>query len=89
MTSSEDYQNNLYHKLEGVAKANIEILNNIKLKDIEKEELQLLLNAMVDASQKNDKKLIYAIMVGLDYFAKCNKRAKEVYLQLKDCFIKN
>ncbi len=89
MTSSEDCQNNLYHKLASVAKANIEEIDDIKLKDIEKEELSLLLNAMIDASSKNDKKLIYAIMVGLEYFVKYNKRARHIYLQLKDCFEQN
>lgn len=89
MTSTEDYQNNLYHKLASIASANIEEVEYIKLKDIEKEELTLLLNAMVDASEKNDKKLIYAIMVGLEYFVKYNKRARHIYLQLKDCFEQN
>lgn len=89
MTSSEDYQNNLYHKLARVAEANLNLIDEIRIKDIEKEELQLLLTAMIDASEKNDKKLIYAIMVGLDYFVKYNKRAKHIYLQLKDCFTIN
>lgn len=89
MTSSEDYQNNLFHKLARVAEVNLNNIDNLKLKEIEKEELQLLLMAMIDASNKNDRKLIYALMVGLDYFVKSNKRAKDIYLQLKDCFIKN
>ena len=89
MTSTEDYQNNLYHKLASVAKANAAGVEDIKLKDIEKEELILLLNAMIDASEKNDKKLIYAIMVGLEYFVKYNKRTRHIYLQLKDCFEQN
>ncbi len=89
MTSTEDYQNNLYHKLMRVAQANIKSLDEVRLKEIEKEELNLLLSAMVEASEKNDKKLVYAIMVGLDYFTKANKRAKNIYLQLKDCFERN
>ncbi|MBQ7798128.1 MAG: hypothetical protein IJ371_03295 [Clostridia bacterium] len=89
MTSSEDYQNNLYHKLARVAEVNINELEYIKLKEIEREELHYLLNAIIEASERNDKKMIYAIMVGLDYFVKCNKRAKDVYLQLKDCFSQN
>jgi len=89
MTSSEDYQNNLYHKLARVAEANLNNIDEIRLKEIEKEELGLLLNALIEASEKNNKKLVYAIMVGLDYFVKNNKRAKEVYLQLKDCFTQN
>ena len=86
MTSTEDYQNNLFHKLSRVAEANINVLDEIKLKEIEREELHYLLNAIVEASDKNDKKMIYALMVGMDYFVKANKRAKDIYLQLKDCF---
>ena len=59
------------------------------MKDIEKEELELLLNAMIEASAKNDKKLVYTLMVGLEYFVKANKRARQIYLQLKDCFTQN
>ena len=83
MTASEDYQNNLYHKLSNVAKVNLENIEEIRLKDIEKEELELLLNAMIDASDKNDKKLVYTLMVGLEYFVKYNKRARNIYLQLR------
>lgn len=86
MTPTEDYKNNLFHKLSRVAEANILEIDDIRLKDIEKEELEYLLNAMIKACDNNDKQLIYAIMVGLDYFVKSNKRAKQVYLQLKDCF---
>lgn len=89
MTATEDYQNNLYHKLSNIAQANIDTIDDINLKDIEREELELLLNAMVDASNKNDKKMVYTLMVGLEYFVKYNKRAKYVYLQLKDCFTQN
>lgn len=89
MTSTEDYRNNLYHKLMRVAEANLNSLDDVRLKDIEKEELGLLLNAMIEASDKNNQKMVYAVMVGLDYFVKCNKRAKDIYLQLKDCFERN
>ena len=89
MTSTEDYQNNLFHKLARVAEVNLHAIDSIKLKDIEREELQLLLSAIIEASNKNDRKLIYAIMVGMDYFVKNNKRARNIYLQLKDCFIRN
>lgn len=88
MTSSDDYQNNLYHKLANVAEVNLNNLEDIKLKEIEKEELQLLLFSIKQASEKNNRKLIYALMVGMDYFVKYNKRAKDIYLQLKDCFTK-
>lgn len=89
MTSSIDYQNNIYHKLMNVAQININNIDEFRLKDIEREELQYLLNGIIDASEKNDKKLVYALMVGMEYFVKYNKRAREVFLQLKDCFTIN
>lgn len=89
MTESEDYQNNVFHKIENVAKCNLGVVDTLKLKEIPKDELSLLLNAFVTASDKNDLKTIYALMVGLEYFAKLNKGAKDIYLQLKDCFLRN
>lgn len=86
MTETDDYQNNVYHKLKNVAELNLGVLDDLRIKDIEREELKLLLEAMVESSDKNNKKMVYATMVGLDYFVKSCKRAKDVYLQLKDCF---
>ena len=82
-------QDDLCYKLVNVAQANIANLDEIRLKQIEKEELELLLNAMIEAGESNNKNLIYAVMVGLEYFVKSNKRAKGIYLQLKDCFTIN
>lgn len=89
LSETVDYQSNIYHKLMKVAEANIENIDELRLKEIESEELVLLLNALITASEKSDKKLVYAVMVGLEYFTKANKRAKGVYLQLKDCFTRN
>lgn len=86
MTAIEDCENNLYHKLARVAEGNIKLIDGIRLKEIEREELQYLLTAIIKASDNNDTELIYALMVGMDYFTKLNKRAKDIYLQLKDCF---
>ena len=88
-TDTEDNQNNVYHKLMNVAEANLANIDEVRLKEIEKEELELLLNAMIEASKQTNTKLVYAIMVGLEYFVKANKRAKDIYLQLKDCFTRN
>lgn len=86
MTATEEYKNNLYHKLSRVAEANIKCVDDIKLKDIEKEELVLLLSGIVEACKTNNRKMVYALMVGMDYFAKANKRVRDINLQLKDCF---
>lgn len=86
MTATDDYQNNVYHKLKNVAEVNVDAVEDLRIKDIEKEELKLLLEAMIEASDNNNKKLVYATMVGLEYFTKHCKRAKDIYLQLKDCF---
>ena len=89
MTDSEDYQNNLFHKLTNISKCNLDIIDDFKLKEIQKDELSLLLNAMMLASDKNDRKIVYALMVGIEYFAKANKGAKTLYLEFKDCFLRN
>ena len=64
-------------------------LDSYKLNMNQKEEFTMLLNSLYLASEKNDKKLVYTLMVGIDYFVKYNKRAKDIYLQLKDCFAQN
>lgn len=89
LSDSIDYQSNIYHKLMNISKVNIDNIEKFKLKEIESEELTLLLTALSDACEKSNKKLVYALMVGIEYFVKINKRAKEVYLQLKDCFARN
>lgn len=89
LSDSIDYQSNIYHKLMNISKVNIDNIEKFKLKEIESEELTLLLTALSDACEKSNKKLVYALMVGIEYFVKINKKAKEVYLQLKDCFARN
>lgn len=89
LNESKDYQENIYHKLINVSKINIDNISNLRLKEIEQEELELLLNGLITASENCDKKLVYALMVGLEYFVKSNKKARAVYLQLKDCFERN
>lgn len=88
-TVTEDEQVNVYHKLKGVAQVNLDNIELVKLKGVEKEELSLLLKAIVIQSERCDKKQVYALMVGLEYFAKFNKKARNIYLQLKDCFEQN
>lgn len=71
-------------------KANIKLIadnvNNYKLSLNEKEEFVMLLNSLFLACDKNDKKLIYSLMVGLDYFSKFHKKTRNAYLALEDCF---
>ena len=46
----------------------------------------MLLNSLYLASEKNDKKLVFSLMIGLDYFTKANKRAREFYYMIEECF---
>lgn len=89
MTESEDYQNNVFHKIENISKGNLDMIDALKLKEIPKDELSLILNALIVASDKNDLKSVYALMVGLEYFTKANKGARNIYSELKDCFLRN
>ncbi len=61
-------------------------IDNFKLKLNEKEEFSMLLNSLYLACEKNDKKTVYSLMIGLDYFTKYNKKARSAYLSLEECF---
>jgi len=89
LTASKEYENNQYNKIIASVKLILKNLENYKLKMDEKEEFTLLLNALYIASEKNDKKTVYALMVGLDYFTKRNKKLRNTYLMLEECFEKN
>ena len=57
-----------------------------KLSLNEKEEFTMLLNSLYLACEKNDKNLVYSLMIGLDYFAKAHKHVKPAYFSLEECF---
>ena len=61
-------------------------MENLKLGLNEKEEYKLLLNSLYVASDKNDKNLVYSLMIGIDYFTKHNKKVRKTYLALEECF---
>ena len=35
---------------------------------------------------KNDKKLVFSLMIGLDYFTRAHKKSRNAYLTLEECF---
>jgi len=86
IVDSAEYQSNYYNKI----KTNISlILNNIdnyKLGLNDKDEFTMLLNSLHSASDKNDKTLVYSLMIALDYFTKYHKKARKAYLALEECF---
>ena len=86
IVESDDYQKNYYNKIITAVKLIVKNIDNYKLKMNEKEEFTMLLNSLYLASQKNDKKLVFSLMVGLDYFSRCNKRTRNAYLTLEECF---
>ncbi|MBE5741415.1 MAG: hypothetical protein E7351_02685 [Clostridiales bacterium] len=89
LVETNDYQNNIYNKIKTTIKLIVQNIDNYKLKMNEKEEFTMLLNSLFLASEKNDKKLVYSLMIGLDYFTKCNKKCRVAYLALEECFEKN
>ena len=89
IVESDDYQKNYYNKLITTVKLIVKNIDNFKLKMNEKEEFTMLLNSLYLASQKNDKKLVFSLMIGLDYFTRCNKRTRNAYLMLEECFTTN
>lgn len=86
LVESNDYQNDIYNKIKTTIKLILSNLDKYKLKMTEKEEFTMLLNSLYYASEKNDKKLVYSLMIGLDYFSKCNKKTRTLYLSLEECF---
>lgn len=86
LVETSDYQNNIYNKIITTIKLILKNLENIKLNMNQKEEFTMLLNSLHLASDKNDKKLVFSLMIGLDYFTKCNKKARNAYLMLEECF---
>lgn len=88
LVETNDYQNNIYNKLMSTIKLILKSIDNYKLNMNQKEEFTMLLNSLYYASEKNDRKLVYSLMVGLDYFTKCTKRVRVCYLSLEECFEK-
>ena len=88
LVDSDDYQKNYYNKILTTVKLIVKNLDNYKLSMTLKEEFTMLLNSLYVASEKNDKKLVYSLMIGLDYFSKCNKKTRTAYLALEECFEK-
>jgi len=88
LVETNDYQNNIYNKIMSTVKLIVKNVDMYKLNMNQKEEFTMLLNSLYFASEKNDKKLVYSLMIGLDYFTKCNKKSRVAYLSLEECFEK-
>lgn len=86
LIETSDYQNNYYNKIKSTVKMISKNIQDLKLNLNQKEELSMLLNSLYLASEKNDKKLVFSLMIGLDYFTKANKRAREFYYMIEECF---
>ena len=76
LVETSDYQNNIYNKIMSTIKLIIKNLDAYKLNMNQKEEFTMLLNSLFYASEKNDKKLVYSLMIGLDYFTKSNRKSR-------------
>ena len=61
-------------------------INGYKLKMNEKDEFTMLLNSLYIAAEKNDKKLVYSLMVAIDYFSRYNRKTRSAYFMLQECF---
>lgn len=86
LVETTDYQSDIYNKIKTTIKLITNNIDNFKLKLNQKEEFSMLLNSLYIASTNNDKKLVYSLMIGIDYFTKCNKKTRSAYLSLEECF---
>ena len=87
IVDTDDYQKNYYNKIKTTIRLIMKNIDTYKLKMNEKEEFTMLLNSLFIASEKNDKKFVYSLMIALDYFSRCNKRTRPAYLSLEECFV--
>ncbi len=86
LVEADDYQKNYYNRIMTTIRLIAKNVDTYKLKINEKEEFTMLLNSLFVASEKNDKKLVYSLMIGLDYFSRANKRTRNAYSSLEECF---
>ena len=85
---TDEFQNNIYNNIKSTITLVLENLDKYKFNTTNKEEFLMLANSLYSASDKNDKKLVYSLMIGLDYFTQCNKKLRSIYLALEECFSK-
>ncbi len=83
---TDEFQQNIYNNIKSTITLVLENLDKYKFNTTNKEEFLMLANSLYSASDKNDKKLVYSLMIGLDYFTQCNKKLRSIYLALEECF---
>lgn len=86
IVDTDDYQINYYNKIKATIRLIMNDVDNFKLKMNEKEEFTMLLNSLFIASEKNDKKLVFSLMIAIDYFSRYHKRTRIAYKSLEECF---
>lgn len=86
IVESNDFQTNYYNKIMSTIKMIVKNLDAYKLNMNQREEFTMLLNSLYIASEKNDKKLVFSLMIGLDYFTRAHKKSRIAYLSLEECF---
>lgn len=89
IVNANDYQTNYYNKIMTTIRLIVSNIDNYKLKMNEKEEFTMLLNSLYLASEQNDKKLVFSLMIALDYFSRINKHVRNAYFSLEECFTRN
>lgn len=85
---AEEYQNNIFNNLKSTITLILNNLDKYKFTTTNKEEFLMLINSLFQASDKNDQNLVYSLMIGLDYFTASNKKLRNIYLTLEECFTK-
>ncbi len=86
LSDSREYQSNVYNKVKRVAELELKNLTSYRLKPIAEEELQILLEALITASDNNDKQYTFALMISFDYFTQINKKCRPIFAELQNCF---
>jgi len=83
---TDEFQQNIFNNLKSTINLVLENLDKYKFNTTNKEEFLMLINSLYSASETNNQKLVYSLMIGLDYFTQCNKKLRTIYLALEECF---
>lgn len=86
LVDSEEYKNNIYNKIILQIKLIKKTLGQYKLKNINEEEFNILLDSFLSACDKNDKQQVFAFLIAVDYFTQTHKKCRPVFNKIQDCF---
>lgn len=84
--AKNELENSMFQKLIEQIHLIVNQVDSYHLNPLEKDEFLTLLNSLYLSCKNNDKKMVFAILIGVDYFTKCHKKTRSAYNILKETF---